>query len=124
MSLNYLDYPVLYVDDELANLSTVSYDDHSLLISQTQDAVGNLTVAQSNYRVLGAWLPVDHNLNRNDLEEAVRTASAIGDDMLARSAGRAVVPDSFTHGSARQRVHWLVEGFQEGTIASCNTFAQ
>jgi predicted metalloprotease len=65
-----------------------------------------------------------HNLNRQDMEQAIRTASAIGDDMLARSAGRAVVPDSFTHGSARQRAHWLVEGFQEGTIGNCNTFAQ
>lgn len=65
-----------------------------------------------------------HNLNRQDLEQAVRTASAIGDDMLAKSAGRTAVPDSFTHGSARQRVHWLVEGFREGTISACNTFAR
>ncbi len=63
-----------------------------------------------------------HNIDDNDLRQAVDTASAIGDDRLARQAGRAAVPDSFTHGSSQQRVQWLTTGFQQGTIQGCNTF--
>ncbi|HEY0202643.1 MAG TPA: neutral zinc metallopeptidase [Acetobacteraceae bacterium] len=62
------------------------------------------------------------NLDANDIQEAARTASSIGDDRIAREAGRAVVPDSFTHGTSEQRTHWLGTGLQQGTIAACNTF--
>jgi uncharacterized protein len=57
-----------------------------------------------------------------DIEAAMRTASAIGDDTLQRRAGRAVVPDSFTHGSSEQRQRWFSTGFREATVAACNTF--
>jgi predicted metalloprotease len=74
----------------------------------------------------GAWAnhmnQRHHNLDENDLRQAVNTATAIGDDRLQRAAGRAVVPDSFTHGSSEQRVRWLLTGFHSGTIAACNTF--
>lgn len=46
------------------NLSTVAYDDHNLFVARTQDALGNTTVAEYNYRVLGPWLTTDANLNR------------------------------------------------------------
>ena len=62
------------------------------------------------------------NIGRDDVQQAVATASAIGDDRLREASGRAAVPDSFTHGSAAQRVRWLTTGLQQGTIASCNTF--
>ena len=61
-------------------------------------------------------------LERGDLEEALHAASQIGDDTLQRSAGRAVVPDSFTHGSGKQRVRWFREGFESGDAGRCNTF--
>ncbi len=74
----------------------------------------------------GAWAnhmnQRHHNLVQTDLQQAVQTAAAIGDDRLRRAAGRAVVPDSFTHGSSAQRVHWLTTGFENGTIAACNTY--
>ena len=74
----------------------------------------------------GAWAnhmnERHNNLTDADLQQAVNTAGAIGDDRLSRAAGRAVVPDSFTHGSAAQRVRWLTTGFRGGTIAGCNTF--
>jgi uncharacterized protein len=57
-----------------------------------------------------------------DIEEALAAASAIGDDTLQRSAGRAVVPDSFTHGSAEQRQRWFRRGFDTGTLEACDTF--
>jgi predicted metalloprotease len=62
-------------------------------------------------------------LDPGDLEEALRAASAIGDDRLQQEAGRGVVPDSFTHGSSAQRVTWFRRGFESGDIASCDTFA-
>ena len=58
-----------------------------------------------------------------DIDAALQTASAIGDDTLQRSAGRQVVPDSFTHGSSEQRKRWFTKGFQQGTIDACNTFS-
>ncbi|HEY1182381.1 MAG TPA: neutral zinc metallopeptidase [Rhodocyclaceae bacterium] len=61
-------------------------------------------------------------LDSGDLEEALNAASQIGDDTLQRSAGRAVVPDSFTHGSGKQRVRWFKEGFDSGDVRQCNTF--
>lgn len=61
-------------------------------------------------------------LESGDLEEALNAAAQIGDDTLQRSAGRAVVPDSFTHGSGKQRVRWFREGFESGDVRRCNTF--
>jgi predicted metalloprotease len=64
-----------------------------------------------------------HVLQPGDIEAALRTAAAIGDDTLQRNAGRAVVPDSFTHGSSEQRQRWFNSGFKGGTVDNCNTFA-
>jgi predicted metalloprotease len=57
-----------------------------------------------------------------DVEAAMQTASAIGDDTLQRQATGRVVPDSFTHGSSAQRQRWFMTGLKEGNIAACNTF--
>jgi hypothetical protein len=62
-------------------------------------------------------------LEPGDLEEALRAATAIGDDRLQRQTTGRVVPDSFTHGSAEQRVRWFRRGFESGDIARCDTFA-
>ncbi len=64
------------------------------------------------------------NIDENDLQQAVNTATAIGDDRISQASGRAVVRDSFTHGSSQQRVRWLGTGLRTGTIAGCNTFQQ
>src|SRR6204780_763510 len=57
-----------------------------------------------------------------DIDGALRTASAIGDDTLQRQATGRVVPDSFTHGSAEQRKRWFMNGYQQGTVKACDTF--
>ena len=62
-------------------------------------------------------------LQPGDIEAALRTASAIGDDMLQRRAQGYAVPDSFTHGSSEQRKRWFTTGFKQGTVKACNTFA-
>jgi predicted metalloprotease len=57
-----------------------------------------------------------------DFEEALRAASAIGDDTLQRASQGRVVPESFTHGTSEQRVRWFRTGLQSGTMSACNTF--
>jgi len=58
-----------------------------------------------------------------DVEAAMQTASAIGDDRLQRRSQGYVVPDAFTHGSSAQRTRWFVAGLKSGELASCDTFS-
>lgn len=58
-----------------------------------------------------------------DVEEALGAASAIGDDTIQRRTQGRVVPDSFTHGSAAQRVRWFRAGLEAGRLDACDTFA-
>jgi predicted metalloprotease len=62
-------------------------------------------------------------LEQGDIEEALNAAQKIGDDALQSSAGRAVVPESFTHGTSAQRQRWFTTGFKTGTVKSCDTFS-
>ena len=63
-----------------------------------------------------------HWLDPGDVEAAMNAAAKIGDDALQRSAGRSVVPESFTHGSSAQRQRWFNAGYQGGTVKGCDTF--
>jgi len=56
-----------------------------------------------------------------DAEEALRAASAVGDDMIQRRTQGYVVPESFTHGSAQQRMQWFSRGMQTGDMRQCET---
>ena len=62
-------------------------------------------------------------LEAGDLEDALNAASAIGDDRIQQRMGGGVQPESFTHGSAQQRVEWFRRGFESGDPAQCDTFA-
>lgn len=65
-----------------------------------------------------------HNwLEAGDIEEAMATATAIGDDRLQKQSQGEVVPDAFTHGTAAQRVRWFTIGFEKGDVSACDTFA-
>jgi len=64
-----------------------------------------------------------HLLQPGDVEAALRTAAAIGDDTLQRRAQGKVVPDSFTHGTSEQRQRWFSNGLKQGSEEACNTFA-
>jgi uncharacterized protein len=63
-------------------------------------------------------------LEAGDVEQGLAAAAAVGDDRIQRMSGRAVNPESFTHGSSEQRVGWFKRGFNSGTIQSCDTFGQ
>ena len=59
---------------------------------------------------------------QGDIEEALGAASAVGDDRIQRAARGHVVPDSFTHGTSKQRQQWFITGFRSGDINTCDTF--
>lgn len=61
-------------------------------------------------------------LEAGDVEEALNAATAIGDDRLQKKATGTVIPDSFTHGSSKQRVRWFKKGLEAGDVRSCDTF--
>ena len=75
----------------------------------------------------GVW--ANHASDRNllqegDVEEGMRAAAAIGDDVLQKRGQGRVSPESWTHGSSEQRVTWLRRGMSEGTVDACDTFGQ
>ncbi|RKH17069.1 flagellar biosynthesis protein FlgM [Corallococcus sp. CA047B] len=61
-------------------------------------------------------------LEPGDIEEGLGAASAVGDDTLQKRARGHVVPESFTHGSAAQRMTWFKRGLEQGTLEACDTF--
>jgi hypothetical protein len=63
-----------------------------------------------------------HLLEQGDVQSALGAAAAVGDDRLQKMSTGHVAPDSFTHGSSAQRMHWFQQGFDSGSIAACNTF--
>ena len=60
-------------------------------------------------------------IESGDVESAMKTASAIGDDRLQRETQGYVVPDSFTHSTSEQRTRWFMTGLKSEDVASCNT---
>jgi hypothetical protein len=63
------------------------------------------------------------SIEPGDVEAALQTAAAIGDDRLQKRARGYVVPDSFTHGSSAQRQRWFTTGLKAGRVSACNTFS-
>jgi len=113
-----------------------------------QDLLGVLPKAQSAQRVAGSKAAANriqvrielqadclagiwaHHSNQRwksiepgDVEAALQTAAAIGDDRLQKQARGYVVPDSFTHGTSAQRQRWFTIGLKEGKVSACDTFA-
>jgi len=65
---------------------------------------------------------VKHVVETGDIEEAIRAASAVGDDRLQYRSRGYVVPDSFTHGTSEQRVRWFRRGYETGDLNQGDTF--
>ncbi|MGC2186715.1 MAG: neutral zinc metallopeptidase [Terriglobales bacterium] len=61
-------------------------------------------------------------LDPGDVDSGLRAAAAVGDDRIQRMSRGTVNPETFTHGSSAQRMQWFQRGFQDGSIAACNTF--
>ena len=103
-------------------------------VQQRQHAVGKVEANRLQVQVelqadclAGVWAKNSQQrwklVEQGDIEAALKTAAAIGDDRLQRQAQGYVVPDAFTHGSSEQRMRWFNAGLKGGTVASCNTFA-
>lgn len=75
----------------------------------------------------GVWAKNTDRINKTlepgDIDDALRAASAVGDDAIQKATRGYVVPDSFTHGTSEQRTRWFQKGYDEGTIGACDTFA-
>ena len=91
--------------------------DNGLLVRQELQADCYAGMWAHHAQARHAWL------EEGDIEEAMNTASAIGDDALQKQSGGRVVPDAFTHGTAQQRVRWFTQGFRSGQLGACDTFA-
>ncbi len=57
-----------------------------------------------------------------EIEQALRAASAIGDDRLQQQTQGWIVPESFTHGTSEQRMRWFKRGMDTGDMRQCDTF--
>jgi len=60
---------------------------------------------------------------QEQLTDALDAAAAVGDDRIQESAGQEVNPEAWTHGSAEQRMRWFTTGYEQGTMAACDTFS-
>ena len=74
----------------------------------------------------GVWANLNDQMKQRlqpgDVEEALNAATQIGDDMIQKKMTGRVVPDAFTHGTAKQRVRWFSEGLKSGRMEVCDTF--
>jgi predicted metalloprotease len=98
-----------------AKMSAAQYNRVSVRVELQADCFAGVWAHHANRRKAF--------LDAGDIAAALTAANAIGDDALQRSAGRAVVPDSFTHGSSAQRQRWFTTGFETGSVKACDTFA-
>ncbi len=72
--------------------------------------------------VWGFFAQRRNKLEPGDLEEGFRAAAAVGDDQIQKRTQGVVVPESFTHGSAEQRLRWFRTGLETGDMRKCDTF--
>ena len=62
-------------------------------------------------------------LDQGDIQEALDSAKAVGDDRIQQKSGQGVDPDGWTHGSSEQRMAWFTTGYEQGTLEACDTFS-
>jgi predicted metalloprotease len=102
-------------------------------VQQAQRGMGKAEANSLQVRVelqadcfAGIWANRAHAkwqfIEPGDVEAALQTASAIGDDRLQKQSQGYVVPDAFTHGSSAQRTRWFMTGLKSGSVPSCDTF--
>lgn len=102
------------VQAQRRSLSQTAYNKLSVKLELQADCFAGVWANHANR--------VRNILEPGDVEEALNAASMIGDDNLQKKSRGYVVPDSFTHGSSKQRVQWFKEGFNSGSVQRCNTF--
>jgi len=98
------------------------------LQQQTNKTEANkLSVAQELQADFYAGVWAHHNqkyLEEGDIEEALSAANAVGDDAIQKWSQGDVRPDTFTHGTSKQRMDWFMRGFKTGDIKQGDTFSE
>jgi len=115
-----------HVQDELGTLGKAT-SAQKVASSQTQANAIQVRIELQADCFAGIWAnraqAKHHFLDPGDVDQALQTASAIGDDRLQKETQGYVVPDSFTHGTSEQRKRWFMNGFNSGDVSACNTFS-
>jgi uncharacterized protein len=117
------------VGHHIQTLLGISRKVHAARAKMSKVEANKLSVRQELQAdcLAGVWANHAHRsrqlLEAGDVEEGLRAASAIGDDTLQKQARGYVSPDSFTHGSAAQRVKWFKVGLESGDLDRCDTFS-
>jgi predicted metalloprotease len=116
------------VGHHVQNLLGISEDVRSRQRGASQAEANALSVRlelQADF-LAGVWAHYTkknkHVIEDGDIESALRAAAAIGDDRLQKQSQGYIVPDSFTHGTSEQRVHWFRRGLQTGDLGQGDTF--
>jgi predicted metalloprotease len=115
-----------HVQDELGILPRVTQAQQAAS-SQTEANALQVRIELQADCFAGIWAnhaQQKHNfLEPGDVDQALQTATAIGDDRLQKEMQGYVVPDSFTHGTSAQRKRWFSNGFSSGQLSACNTLS-
>ena len=109
-----------YVHGKKGRISESSYNRLSVRLELQADFYAGVWAHHANKQhreIHGVDL-----LEEGDIEEALNSAKAIGDDTLQRGAGRRVQPETFSHGTSGQRMRWFIKGIRSGNILEGNTF--
>jgi uncharacterized protein len=116
------------VGHHVQNLLGIAEEVHGMRRRSSQQQANALSVLMELQAdcFAGLWAHHAHKqrqiLEAGDVEEGLRAASAIGDDVIQRRTQGHVVPESWTHGSAAQRVEWFKRGLNSGRVDQCDTF--
>ena len=115
-----------HVQDQLGILPRVMQAQQASASKAEQNALQVRVELQADC-LAGVWANRAQQKHRfldpGDVDQALQTASAIGDDRLQRQSQGYVVPDAFTHGSSEQRKRWFMTGFNSGNVGSCDTLS-
>jgi predicted metalloprotease len=89
---------------------------------RTQQGPRSDSVKGAQETVDANGVTISEGLTAEDIADAVDAATAVGDDRIQKQSGGGVDEEAWTHGSAKQRVHWFNVGLQEGSLKTCDTF--
>jgi predicted metalloprotease len=87
------------------------------------DCLGGAWAASAQKTTDASGQPIISELTQDDVNRAIDAAQAVGDDRIQKRTSGRVDTDSFTHGTAAQRVRWFNRGMESGTIKACDTFS-
>ena len=96
------------------------------LAQQDPNAANDLSVRQELQAdcLAGVWAhSAASDVQPGDIEEAISAAQAVGDDRIQAATTGRIDPESWTHGSAEQRVQWFTTGYRSGNSDDCDTFS-